>query len=247
MQLVKTNPNFQRLIRIMIVALLAAIAVIAAVPHYLNGQWPWTNPLEVAELKQLQSIQDTGLEIQGWAPLNHQVVSISGHDWTLMEFEPSSAAPETPNPVPVVTVLTHAQTWYKDQPEVEWIDLAGTQKWQTDSYQTLAFKAKNAESIEVPVTARFLRSWNDRQTFAVVQWYAWINGGHPSPGQWFFADQRAQWGDRVRMPWVAVSVLIPIEPLGKIRAYETFALDISQAVQKSLNAGPLAKAMPKQS
>ena len=241
MQLVKTKPNFQKLIRIAIVAFLAAIAVTAAVPHYFNGQWPWANPLDVAELSQLQSIKESGLEISGMTPLSHQEVSISGHDWTLMEFEPNSAA-ETPQPVPVVTILAHAQTWYKDQPEVEWIDLAGSQSWQTDSAKSLTFKTTNASGTEIPITARFLRSWNERQTFAVVQWYAWINGGHPSPGQWFLADQQLQWRDRARMPWVAISILIPIEPLGKIQPYETFALEISQAVQTSLNNGPLAKA-----
>lgn len=245
MQLVTTNSNFQKLIRITIVVLLAAIAVIAAVPHYFNGQWPWTNPLKVAEIEQIRTLKTDGLDIQGWTTLNHQVVPISGNDWTLMEFEPNSDL-SISRSVPLVTVLTHAQTWYKDQPEVEWIDLAGTQQWQTDSYQTLAFKSVNPEGDEVPITARFLRSWNDRQTFAVVQWYAWTDGGHPSPNQWFFADQKTQWRDRARMPWVAVSILIPIEPLGQIQPYETFALNISQAVQTALNNEVLAKAVPGQ-
>ncbi|NER84831.1 MAG: hypothetical protein F6K42_36005 [Leptolyngbya sp. SIO1D8] len=43
-----------------------------------------------------------------------------------------------------------------------------------------------------------------------------------------------QWSQRERMPWVAVSILLPIEPVGDIRPYSEAMAAIGQTVQTSL-------------
>jgi cyanoexosortase B-associated protein len=85
----------------------------------------------------------------------------------------------------------------------------------------------------VSVKARFFRAWN-QQTFAVVQWYAFNNGGHFSPANWFWQDQLAQLSDR-RVPWVAVCLKIPIEPLGELKDAQSVAESLAKTVQTQLN------------
>jgi hypothetical protein len=79
-----------------------------------------------------------------------------------------------------------------------------------------------------------LRGIDARNTFAVMQWYAWPDGGHFAPGKWFWADQAQQWQQRQRLPWVAVSILLPIEPVGDIRSHTAAVTEIAQAVQQGL-------------
>jgi len=67
-----------------------------------------------------------------------------------------------------------------------------------------------------------------------LQWYAWTTAGSPSIGRWFWVDQFSQWRDRQRMPWVAVSLLIPIQPLGEIEPVRSLATTLGQAVQSTL-------------
>ena len=226
--------------RVAVVIVMAALVAIAALPDYFNGNWPWTQPLDVAGLNRLKAIEEDGFELPGWSAAAQEQVPIGGEDWLLNEFRPANPeAMAQPSP-PVVMVLTHVQSWHRDQPEVEWIDLGGSLSLQTESRTVLRFEAADQNGRAIPVTAQFLRSRNEQQTFAVLQWYAWANGGHFSPNRWFFADQFTQWRDRLRMPWLAVSVLMPIEPLDEIQSYEAFALDIGQAIQSALLEGPLA-------
>jgi cyanoexosortase B-associated protein len=74
-----------------------------------------------------------------------------------------------------------------------------------------------------------------------MQWYAWPTGGHYAPGKWFWADQGRQWRQRERMPWVALNLLFPIEPLGDIRTHADEATAIAQAIQTSLLASTFAE------
>ena len=83
------------------------------------------------------------------------------------------------------------------------------------------------------VEARFFRAWTQRRTVAVLQWYAWSGGGNPAPSRWFFADQLAQLR-RNRVPWVAVCLQIPIEPLGDIEASRPLAESLGKVVQTAL-------------
>ncbi|WP_243397441.1 cyanoexosortase B system-associated protein [Crocosphaera subtropica] len=82
------------------------------------------------------------------------------------------------------------------------------------------------------ITARWFQAWNNK-TYAVLQWYAWPGGGHYAPYQWFLADQKAQLKHK-RVPWIAVSIKIPMEPLGNLEDMESLAKSLGQEVQKTL-------------
>ena len=51
--------------------------------------------------------------------------------------------------------------------------------------------------------------------------------------QWFLVDQKAQLRDE-RVPWVAVSIKIPMEALGSLKDMEPMAKSLGQEVQKTL-------------
>ncbi len=86
--------------------------------------------------------------------------------------------------------------------------------------------------------ARFFRAVTQQDTFGVLQWYALPNGGHSSPFRWFVGDQLAQWRKQ-RVPWVAVSILVPMEPLGQVEKIWPLAESIGQTVQAALMAESL--------
>ncbi len=223
-----------------LVVVLAIIVAIAAVPGYFQGQWPWMQPLEVPHLKQIRALRQTPLAIPDWNLTFHQEINISGHEWALSEYVAPEETTTAPNAVPGFALLLRPQPWYKDQPEVEWVDIAGAQGWQTSDLHTLRFTVAAADGNSTTVTARYFRGIQDERTFAVLQWYAWPTGGHPAPSHWFWVDQARQWGQRERMPWIAVSILMPIEPVGNIRPYADTAISIGQAVQASLLAEAFA-------
>jgi hypothetical protein len=101
-----------------------------------------------------------------------------------------------------------------------------------DSQKDLKFTI-DSDSQPFEVTARLFRAWNDKQTFAVVQWYARTDGGHYSPASWFWADRMAQLKDR-RVSWIAVCLKIPIEPLGDLDKVESEITTLAVQVQKVL-------------
>ncbi|MDJ0704285.1 MAG: cyanoexosortase B system-associated protein [Leptolyngbyaceae cyanobacterium MO_188.B28] len=241
--LFKLGNGRSKFVKSLIIFVLAVLAMVSAVPHYFNGQWPWTQPPDIANLKGLHSIKEQSLTIPGWRTLKYQTIKISGNDWAYQEIQgPDNPAQNSTADVPIILLL-RPQPWRTNQPEVEWLDIMGSQQWKVDSQRQLRFTvdpAAGGTQHPVEVKARFLRGWNQRQTFAVVQWYAWPEGGNPSPSQWFWADQMMQWRSRERLPWVAVSILIPIEPIGDVKPYQSFATSLSQAVQMSLMSGPLA-------
>ena len=59
------------------------------------------------------------------------------------------------------------------------------------------------------------------------------NGGHPSPWRWFLKDQLAQWS-QTRVPWVSVSIMIRMEPLGQVETTWALAQSIGETVQATL-------------
>ena len=222
---------------------LAAIAMVSAIPHYVTGQWPWTHPLDVASIQVLQNLKQQSLSLPGWQTLTHKTIKIGGNDWSYQELQSQDTPDQPTAAASQIAILLRPQPWRTNQPEVEWLDIAGSQNWQVDSRRQFQFTIDPVASMKqkpVQVKARFLRGWNQQQTYAVVQWYAWPGGGGPSPSQWFWADQNRQWRSRQRLPWIAVSILIPIEPVGDVRPYQPFAIALSQAVQTVLISGPLA-------
>lgn len=226
------------------VALLALFVAVGALPQYFGG-WPWATPLKLpaASRTALQAIPDQGLELPGWRNDDQSKIKISGHNWSVQQI--SSAAATSGSTLTPAFLLLRPQTYGPDQPEVEWLDIEGSQRWDTDSHQKLTFSvpampsvknsAQNAtETKTVRISGDFFRAWSKEQTYAVLQWYAWPTGGSASPARWFWADQKTQWNSRQRMPWVAISLWLPISPLGDISPHENMALSLGKTIQKSL-------------
>ncbi len=247
---------------------LLAIATILILPNYVTGNWVWAHPPLVPYQSQLNALIDDGLTLPGWQILEQSPATISGHGWSVQAIIPNSTAdlPEvlaegsseavsiTPN-TPVV-VLLRPQTWHRDMPQVEWMDLNGTQNWNVDQQTTLTFTVTpemgtpelapssdggDTDAVRqynsqhpIHVRTRFFRGWSRQQTYAVMQWYAWPTGGSPAASQWFWADQKTQLSDRHRMPWVAVSLLVPIKPLGDRQSARGTAQALAQTIQTTL-------------
>ncbi|BAU66845.1 hypothetical protein STA3757_42510 [Stanieria sp. NIES-3757] len=210
--------------QIILVVVLLFLLIIGAVPGYLRGgNWTWLDLPQVENINQIKNILKTGLLLPDWQIIKQQEVKIGGHKW-------SAQLMQQPNFKPVMLLLL-PQSYYLSKPEVEWMDLNGIERWKTDSYRQLNFTVENNSGSSVK--ARFFRAWNHQQTFAVIQWYAFPNGGNYSPVRWFWQDKLAQLSDR-RVPWVAVCLKIPIEPLGELSNAQSVAESLAQTVQANL-------------
>lgn len=241
----KSMGRLRNIPRVAVLCFLLVLIGIAAVPGYLTGKWSWAQLPQVANIKQLRQLPKKGLELPGWKTLEQKTLPIGGHQWSVQAIERDDSKP--------VLLFLLPQNDRKAQPQVEWMDLNGFEKWRTDSYKKMQFaveasvlekQASASKPTTTPVAeveARFFRAWTQRETRAVLQWYAWPSGGHPAPSRWFWADQFAQLR-RDRVPWVAVCLQIPIEPLGDIEASRPLAESLSKMVQAALMAGPLARA-----
>lgn len=220
-----------RWVNLVLVVVLTALAGMAILPAYLSGQWPWANSPQVAQIDQLRALQKEGLALPGWQQTTVEPVPINRQTWTLAEYRADS--PEAQSAlVQQFAVLLHPQPWHSNQPQLEWIDLAGAQKWRIESRRRLRVTSPQIG----PVEARFFRAWGDRQSFAIVQWYALPSGGHPSPSHWFWANQWSQLTQRQLTPWVAVSLLLPMEPLATMDAYQSLAENLTGLIQQQLTA-----------
>lgn len=228
-------PHRYPLPRVVLLLFLVVPAAIGAVPGYLTGKWRWAQPPEVKELDRLRSLRKTGVAIAGWKTLSQEPALIGNHEWLQQDIErvQPEGSPDSRPQKAIVLLLT--QNDRADQPQVEWTDINGWQQWQTDSDRWAKFAAGQTAA---QVEARFFRGWTNQQTYAVLQWYAVPSGGHPAPSRWFWADRLAQLSDR-RVPWVAVSVLIPVEPLGDIEKSRQLAESLGQSVQAAVIAGIL--------
>ncbi|MBE9136380.1 cyanoexosortase B system-associated protein [Nodosilinea sp. LEGE 07088] len=227
----------RRWVNLLLVVVLTTLAGVAMLPAYVNGQWPWAHTPQVAQLDQLRALQQDGLALPGWQLTTAEPITVNRQTWVLGEY--SSLSANTPEQR--FALLLYPQPWHNNQPQLEWLDLAGAQNWRIDSRQGLKV-APTAKS--GAVQARFFRAWGDRQSFAVVQWYALPGGGHPSPGQWFWADQWSQLTQRTLTPWVAVSLLLPMEPLDAIADSQPLAIELTELIQQQLTTTVLKNTKP---
>jgi cyanoexosortase B-associated protein len=236
-----TQPSRRsQLIKIWIVIFILAIAAVHAIPNYVTGQWLWVNPPQLEATSELQTLQKQGLTLAGWQSTDHRIDEIGGHKWSIQTFSPDMPNPPTDLRGPVILMM-RPQTFYKDQPQIDWTDVNGIEHWTADHHQTLHISVPraDAEPGQTKIRAQFFRGWNQKQTYAVLQWYSWSTGGSPSPGNWFWSDQLTQLRFRQRMPWIAVSILLPIKPLGDIESVRPLAESLGQTVQATLMQGPL--------
>ncbi|MEM9904169.1 MAG: cyanoexosortase B system-associated protein [Cyanobacteria bacterium P01_D01_bin.44] len=225
----------QRLLKSLIVAILAILVAVNALPRYFSGQWPWSPAPSVPQIEALRNIRKAGLAIPGWQQVVQETATFGGDTWSVQQFASQPAG------APVVLLL-RPQAQASDQPEVEWLDLKGAQKWTMDSSQRMKIeKAATADTSAYQLQANFLRVWNSQQTYAALQWYAWPQGGHPSPSRWFWGDQKAQLQSHQRLPWVAATLLVPIAPLGDSEAARPMIQSLGQQVQTALQAQVFAQ------
>jgi cyanoexosortase B-associated protein len=220
------------LTKLLIVLFILAIAAFIAIPNYFTGNWVWKKVPSLQNVKELKAIQSAGLALPGWKTLEQGKVEIGGHKWSVQAIAPESEAKTADLDTSPILML-RPQTWQRDMPQVDWVDINGAQRWTADSVRSLQFSVPSQPQ-PVEIKARFLRGWHEKKTYAVLQWYAWKTGGSAAPGDWFWADQRAQLRDRRRANWVAVSILIPIQPLGNIDTAQPQAETLAKLVQSTL-------------
>jgi cyanoexosortase B-associated protein len=236
--------------QITVLVFMLVLLMVGAIPGYFKGTWSWSDLPPVKTISQLKTVREEGLNLSKWKTLDHQVLNLRNHDWLVQTVKKE-------NQTAILLILT--QNYYKDHPQVEWMDIDGIQSWKTDDQRRVAVAVDSSTktSQAVKIKTRFFRSltpntnnlltllWSScssdqlcslyqqqrlRQTYAVMQWYAWPDGGSPAPRDWFFADRIAQLSNR-RAPWAAVNILIPIEPLGDIETVEATATSLAQEVQ----------------
>lgn len=216
-----SNAKLRLRFKWLIVTVLAIVITAVAIPQYLSAQWPWQSPPNVAQIRDIRALKDTGLTLDGWTEEFQQKIQIGGDQWSVQQLAQTKAATPTQ-----MVLFLKPQGQSKDQPEVEWIDLRGSQKWQTSHPRRL-----RVESLWLNT----FRAWNANQTFAVAQWYAMPQSGHPAPYYWFWKDQWYQWSRGSRLPWVGVSVLLPMQPLGDIAKVYPDLERLSKQIQMSLD------------
>lgn len=243
-------------IKLGVVAVLALFVVISAVPQYVGG-WSWSSPLKLPQASRvaLQALPEEGVAVPGWITQDQAAIQLGGQSWSIQQLvadrnsSDGTVQASLKSRLTSLVLLLRPQVYGADQPTVEWLDVKGSQRWETDSYQKIAFelplqpkgansavKAENTDqnSRTVRISSDFFRAWSKEQTYAVLQWYAWPTGGSASPAKWFWADQTVQWRRHQRMPWVAVSLWLPIEPLGDISSYKDLAQSLGKSVHQTL-------------
>ena len=217
----KTSPT-KFFTRVIVVLLLIAAIAIAAIPGYLRGGiWKWSELPPIENTRQMRELLTTGIQFDNWQTVVQKQIRIGGKKWSAQAITRGKSSP--------VIILLAPQTYYKDRPYVEWTDIQGLEKWKTDSHRHLKF---TTDTSEAEVNARFFRAWN-KQTFAIVQWYAFPNGGSFSTENWFWRDTIAQLRQE-RVPWIAVCLKIPLKPLDDLESVETQAISLGKQVQDSL-------------
>lgn len=215
-----------------IVLFMLAIVAALVLPNYWTQNWNWNHLPPIVQSKSLRQLQQTGLQLDGWQTLDQRSIQIGGQDWSVQAIVPQESAAATPQTATLL--FLRPQTWIRDLPQVEWMDINGMQQWQTDSARSIQFTLTAPNGQSVPVTARFLRGWSEERTYAVMQWYAWSTGGSPDPMRWFWANQTMRWHREPPLPWVAVSLLQPIAPLESIETVQRSLESLAQQIQAAL-------------
>lgn len=214
--------------QLVVLLLLLLILFVGAVPGYLKGNWQWQQPAPVTNLKKLKQIRQTGLTIPGWQTIEQIEQPIGEQKWSLQLIKKLQTNTEA-------MLLLLPQNGPRKQPQVEWTEINswGRSRWGQWNIAQSRLVEFTVKQPPAKVKAVFFRAATTEQTFAVLQWYAWRDGGNPSTLQWLLADQLAQL-QKQRAAWVAVSILLPMEPLGKIDTFWSEVKSIGETVQATL-------------
>jgi len=212
--------------KILLLVLLLFLLGGAAVPSYIKGKWHWKEPPTVPGLKKLQELQGKGIKVPGWETNQQVTIQAGGRKWLLHELSQGNQK---------ALLLLRSQRGSTEQPQVEWMDINGYWRWEPDADIGSEFTVDSA-----PVNARYFRGITQGQTYAVMQWYAFPDGGHPAASHWFWRDRFYQLSGN-REPWVAVCIIVPIEPFGDIENVRPLMESLGKTVQAALMAGPLKR------
>jgi len=234
--MISSRPDSSRSPRskLLIVLFMLAIATFITLPNYFTGNWAWQRVSQLEPVETLKAIQSKGLALPGWHTLEQDRLEIGGHKWSVQAIVPEAEA-ATATIQEATLLMLRPQTWQRDMPQVDWVDINGAQRWTADSMQSLKFAVPGTGQ-PIEIETRFFRGWHEKQTYAVLQWYAWKTGGSSAPGSWFWTDQFSQLRDRRRTAWVAVSILMPIPPLGDINTHKPQAEALGKLVQSTLTS-----------
>ena len=203
------------------IALCLLLLIVAAVPKYLQGRPP-IDAIPDAPLASLEILREQGLSLDNWTNVDVQNIQLGPNRWVMQTL--SWDAPEPPEDhsdrATLLMSPQRVQSGTSAQPQMEWMDVRGLgraqgQRWIEDQPQPLHFSVTPQSSPAINVQARYFRGRTERRSFAIVQWYAWENGGHPSLVRWFWRDRLARLQNR-RLPWVAMSLILPIEHLSPV-------------------------------
>lgn len=219
-------------------AVLCIMLLWVAIPSYLQGQGPWVSGAESQALPELRRLALEGLTVPGWTTEEQLERHIGSGNWMVQDLiRPHTTAGGGSDRAILMLLPMKAEG---DRPQIEWSDWQGIARLSTDQQQLVNLMAE-IPGQSVYFQARLQRAWNpDRVTYAMLQWYAWPNGGHPDPSAWFRADRRAQLRDR-RLPWVAVNLLIETDqPLDDLGPYRATLESLGSDVQAALITGPFA-------
>jgi cyanoexosortase B-associated protein len=216
--------------QIVTLILLILLLVMGTLPGYMSGKWQWQKLPEVSNIKELRKISKKGLIIPGWQIVEQKQAEVGEGKWSRQIIQKDGSEKQA-------ILLLLPQVDVKNHPQIEWTEMNSFWHWDISQFKTVEFPvkpiSKSQGSSNSKVTARFFRGVTKQSTFAVLQWYAWSNTGDPSPFNWFVADQRSQL-QRKRTAWVAVNLMIPMEPLGKADKYFADAKSLAETVQEQL-------------
>jgi len=216
--------------QIVVLMLLLILFFLGAVPGYFTGKWQWKQPLPVTNLQKLKHIRKAGLNLPGWQIIEQSQQEIGEHKWSWQRMKKEGTSTEA-------ILLLLPQNGPRDKPQIEWTDVNSWGNWDIAQDSSKEFTVKNPSKEDanatIKVAANFFRATTKQQTFAALEWYAMPNGGNPLPLNWFVADQLAQWQHH-RIYWVAVTILLPIEPFGEVETSWSEIQSLGETVQKTL-------------
>jgi cyanoexosortase B-associated protein len=215
--------------------LLILLLFVGTVPGYVTGKWEWKQPPPIPTLKELRQIRKVGLTLPGWQTVEKQEPTVGDRKWSLQTIQKEGSDQQA-------ILLMLAQNGPMDKPQVEWMEVKSFWQWEIAQERDVEFTVKappnSLSKSDIKVKAMFFRGSTKQKTFAVLQWYAWANGGNPSQLNWFLADQSAQL-QKHRAAWVAVSIAIPIEQLGQVDKSWEEAKSLGETIQSRLASSVL--------
>lgn len=205
-----------------LVGLLILLIGIGTVPSYLSGRWIWQEVPDILNIKHLKNLSETGLTLPDAQLKEHQPFMLGNKKWSAQVFQKS----EQP-----FMLLLMPQDYHKNLPQTELSDLQYLEKWKIDSERSIRVPIQiNQERYSV--VPRYFKAWT-KTTFIIVQWYAWPGGGSYSASNWFWQDQWSQLRQK-RLPWIAVTLKIPIEPSQELKTMLPTINSLVQTVQTNL-------------